>query len=317
MPRCPFLGLEEDGTAPFPFTSPSHRCYTSAEGLPIGQQEQERYCLAKKYTSCPLFLSQSFQGGLADRLPGARTGEEKPQVVAEPPLKDTVEPLSIREILADRFARAVAEEEKREAVVEPPLKDTVEPPPTREASAEEPLEAVAQEEKPEVTAESPLKDTAEPLSIREILADRFTGAVAEEEKREAMVEPPLNDAVEPPPPQQVLADKPPEAVAEEQKPEAVAEPPLKGIVKAIPEAMPMVFKGLPWIAGGMAVLVLFCVGGAVTFRVLSNPPEISPPSVGLPSLLPGALLLVSAISFIGAVLLISLFLWIRRAPTRR
>jgi hypothetical protein len=55
--RCPHLGLEEPGTSPFPFPSPSHHCYVSLPGVAVGQREQRRYCLTRRYTSCPLFPS--------------------------------------------------------------------------------------------------------------------------------------------------------------------------------------------------------------------------------------------------------------------
>ena len=57
MARCPHLGLEEPGTSPFPFPSPSHHCYVSLPGVTVGQREQRRYCLTRRHTTCPLFPS--------------------------------------------------------------------------------------------------------------------------------------------------------------------------------------------------------------------------------------------------------------------
>lgn len=57
MARCPHLGLEEPGTSPFPFASPSHHCYVSLPGVTVGQREQRRYCLTRRHTTCPLFPS--------------------------------------------------------------------------------------------------------------------------------------------------------------------------------------------------------------------------------------------------------------------
>jgi len=281
MTRCPYLGLEEEGTTPFPFSSSSHHCYVSKKGLRIDQQEQERYCLAKRYTSCPLFLSQSSQEGLADRLPEAVVKEEKPEVVLEPPLRETVEPLAIEERLADKPVEAVVKDEKPEPVVEAPLKERVEPLPIREGLVDKPVEALV-EEKLEVVVEAPLKERLEPLPIEE-----------------------------------GLADKVPKTVAEGEKPQIVMKPSVKETQKTGPRAISVVFKALPWIGAGVVFLTLLCVSGVIVFRVLTSPPEIAFPSFsGLPSLWPGALLLVSVISFAGAVLLLGLFLWTRRAITR-
>jgi hypothetical protein len=283
MPRCPYLGLEQDGTSPFPFPSSSHHCYISEEGIPVGQQEQERYCLTKKYSSCPLFISQPFQEEIADKLPEAVAEEKKPEVVVEPPLKEATETRSIREILADWFARAMAKHKERKAAVEPPLKETVEPLPTQEALAKKLGEAVDEERKPRVMVEPPLRETAEPPLLQEMLAGKL-----------------------------------PEAVTPERKPEiAVEQPPLKGILRIRPEVMPMIFKAWPWIVAGMAFLTLLCMGGLITFRVLSTPPEISSPPSELPSLLSGTLLLVSIVSLAGVFVLIGIFLWIRRVTTSR
>lgn len=317
MPRCPYLGLEQEGTTPFPFPSSSHHCYTSEEGLPIGQQEQERYCLTKKYSSCPLFVSQPFQEGVADKLPETVAEEKKPEVVVEPPLKETAETRSIREILAERLARAMARQKERKAGVEPPLKETVEPLPTQETLANKLADTVAEEEKPKVVVSPPLKETTRPRSIRGILADRFARAMAKQKERKAAVEPPLKKTAEPLLVEETLAGKLPEAVTPEGKPEiAVEQPPLKGILRIRPEVMPMMFKAWPWIVAGMAFLTLLCMGGLITFRILSMPPEISSPALELPSLLPGTLLLVSVVSFTGALLLIGIFLWIRRVTSR-
>lgn len=266
MPRCPYLSLGEEGTTPFPFSSSSHRCYVSEKRLPIGQREQERYCLTRRYTSCPLFLSQSIQEGLADELSEAVV-EEKPEVVAEPPLKETVQPLPIREALVDDSLKAVIEE-RPEVVVEPLPKETVEPLPIQEALVDESLKEVM-EEKPEVVVE--------PLSAQESPADKVAEAVVEREKP------------------------------------SIAVAPLRGELQQMgPGPMSILFKRLPWVAAGVAFLTLLCVTGVAIYRVLSRPVEIALPSFTLSSLWPGALLLVSAISFAGAVSLAGLFLLTRR-----
>lgn len=81
MARCPHLGLEEHGTSPFPFPSPSHHCYLTMPELPVGQREQKRYCLSKRYQDCPLFLSQYARDVLAATV-GPEAAVESP--LAEP-----------------------------------------------------------------------------------------------------------------------------------------------------------------------------------------------------------------------------------------
>jgi len=61
MARCPYLGLEEYRTSPFPFASASHRCYVSMPGVLVEQKEQEKYCLSGHYRSCPVFPVDSFE----------------------------------------------------------------------------------------------------------------------------------------------------------------------------------------------------------------------------------------------------------------
>jgi len=245
MARCPYLSLEEEGTTPFPFSSPSHCCYVSRMGLPIGQQEQDRYCLTKKHTSCPLFLSQSLVEEAADELPEAVVEEEEPEVMVKPPLRERMEPL-----------------------------------PTRQRVADEPLQAVV-EEKPEVVVEPPLKEVAEAL-----------------------------------PTQEALAHKPVEAAVKEGRARVTVGPLLQEAERVGSAAISMALRALPWLVAGAVFLTILCIGGLVIFRVLSSPPEIAFPSFGLPSVSPGLLLLVSVISFAGAVLLIGLFLWTLRATTR-
>jgi hypothetical protein len=89
--RCPHLGLEEYGTSPFPFPSPSHHCYLTLPGLPVGQREQQRYCLSKRYEDCPLFLSHYSQDALAARLPEDTPATVGPEAAVESPVREHME----------------------------------------------------------------------------------------------------------------------------------------------------------------------------------------------------------------------------------
>lgn len=242
MARCPHLGLEEYDTNPFPFPSSSHRCYISSAGLPVGQKEQQTYCLAKRYSSCPLFLSQSIQQRLPTKIPEAIAGEARVELAVEPPPEAPVEPIPAREGPADRSAEVVLTEKSAEPIVELPPEEKL-----------------------------------EPLLSQRVLADQLLAA---------------------------------EARAEE--PSIVVEPTPSTIPTTGTGAKSVVFRALPWIAAGTVLVTLLCFGSVISVRVVGTSPDISLPSLRLSSLWPGALLLVSVTSFIGAILLIGLFLWTRR-----
>ena len=71
------------------------------------------------------------------------------------------------------------------------------------------------------------------------------------------------------------------------------------------------FKGLPWAVTGVAALALLCLGALATGVVVGLASGIDISTLRLPT--PGSsLLLVSGVSFDGAVLLIGLLLWARR-----
>ena len=238
MARCPHLGLEENSTSPFPFPSSSHHCYVSRPGIPIGQKEQERYCLAKRYSSCPLFLSQSIQQRLPTKIPEAIAEEARVEL--------PVGPLPAREGPADKSAEVVLTEKSAEPVVKVPPKEKV-----------------------------------EPLLSQEMLANELSAA---------------------------------EARAEE--PSIVVEPAPITIPTTGTGAKSVVFRALPWIAAGTVLVTLLCFGSVISVRVVGTSPDISLPSLRLSSLWPGALLLVSVASFVGAILLIGLFLWTRHSGSK-
>ena len=241
MARCPYLSLEEYRTEPFPFPSSSHRCYVSEVRLPIGQQEQERYCLTKKYTSCPLFLSQSVR--------------EKPADEPSPPMARPAAP---------------------EVTLEPPREEPVGAPPTQEEPVEKPIDVQRIDRSPEPVVERLLPEKVElPLA------------------------------------QEALPGEPPPAETAGEPPSAVAEPSLSKTPETVGGAPSIAFRVLPWAAAGGLVLTLLCVGVLAVVSAADALPQIHLPSPGLSSLWPGGLLLISAISFMVAILLIALLLWTR------
>jgi len=156
--RCPHLGLEEPGTSPFPFSSPSHHCYVSLPGVTVGQREQRRYCLTRRHTTCPLFPS--------------------------PPLEETPLAAAPEPALAGADMEEVAVSLTQEPLVAPKV---------QERPVDIPRPVLPPETAPEPVARAVVKEPVEPPIEREIVAEHrpHTGVAAEETR---LVEEPALDA---------------------------------------------------------------------------------------------------------------------------
>ncbi len=231
MAHCPFLWLEEHGEIPFPFPSVSHHCYVSSPGRPAGQQEQEKYCLTKRHTSCPLFPS--------------------------PPVEEMV----------GAAAEPVAEG-------------------TGPAAA---MASLPQEPPQRRKAWRPAAQTPAPVMPPEPGPEPVAGLAARE--------PSLR-----PTPQDVPTRASPVARV------ATAEP----AAPPNPAAMTRPTTILPWAVGGTVTLLLLCLGTLVVVLLPRFGAGIDLTVLELPPLWPGALILVSVVSFAGAALLLGLLLWARR-----
>jgi LysM repeat protein len=53
--NCPFLGLEEDPQTLIGFSSDRNFCYRTEKPTPILLEHQQKYCLTKNHTGCPVF----------------------------------------------------------------------------------------------------------------------------------------------------------------------------------------------------------------------------------------------------------------------
>ncbi|NIN63562.1 MAG: hypothetical protein GTO63_02360 [Anaerolineae bacterium] len=239
MARCPHLGLEDYRTNPFPFPSPSHRCYVSEVGIYVGQQEQQTYCLTKRHTQCSLFVSHPVAEAGADLsldgIPGVATQEA---IVTAPPKKRT-EPLLAPETPATRTIPGPQVELKPEEIAPPS--------PHHEVPATE------------ITAAEP------------------TGGL---------------------------------------EPETIPEPMPMTVSKTLRPASTRVFAVLPWAAVGVAGLMLLCVGGIAAQPLADVIVDHGLYALRVSSFWPGALLVLSAASFGGAILLSGLFLWTRRSTAK-
>jgi len=239
--RCPHLWLVEYGESPFPFPSVSHHCYVSLPGVTVGQREQRRYCLTKRYTTCPLFPSPPEEEMLA--------------AAAEPVLEGT-EPVAAMEPLAQEPA------EKREP----------ERPPARP-----PEKIIAPELGPEPVVGLASREPVRPPVAEEILVEPGPVAMATTPESSAIVEPARDVPSEP-----------------------------------TPRITLVRFRALPWAVAGVAALALLCIGAVVVAGLAGLASGIDISTLQLPSLGSSLLLVVSGVSFVGAILLLALLLWARR-----
>jgi hypothetical protein len=278
--RCPHLGLEEQGTSPFPFPSPSHHCYLTTPGLPVGQREQQRYCLSKRYQDCPLYASHFGQEKLVARVPETTPASLSPEAGVESPLREPVEAVE-------------AEEQTREPAVKATGMREIEPSAPREPLAEEPLVA------------------KEGAGVTEAARDKATEIVTSQAAPEPGLEPASMEEVERPLHREAPIQEPPVAPAGEV---------VRGAADPSPatraRARSPVSKTLLWTALGGALLIFVCVGGLAVVGVTSSSLGIDPASLLHITPAPSALLVVSLASFLGAVPLLALLIWVLRQGPR-
>jgi hypothetical protein len=279
--RCPHLGLEEHGTTPFPFPSPSHHCYLTTPALPVGQREQQRYCLSKRYQDCPLYASHFPQETLVARVPETTPASLGLRADVESPLREPVEAVE-------------AEEQTREPAAEKAtgMRET-EPSAPREPLAEEPVVA------------------RQGAGVTEAARDKATEVVTRQAAPEPRIEPASIEEVERPLHGEALIQQPPVAPAGDGvtgASEAWTEVPAR--------ARSPVSKTLLWTALGGAFLIFICVGGLAVVGVASSSLGIDPASLLHITPAPSALLVVSLASFLGAVPLLALLIWVLRQGPR-
>jgi len=136
--RCPHLGLEEPGTNPFPFPSPSHHCYVSLPGVTVGQRDQRRYCLTRRHTTCPLFPSPPLEETPLTAAPEpALVGEDTGEVQVSLPQEPLVAP-KVQERPVDIPRAVPPTETPPEPVTREAVREPVKPPIEREMVAVHP-----------------------------------------------------------------------------------------------------------------------------------------------------------------------------------
>jgi hypothetical protein len=279
--RCPHLGLEEHGTTPFPFPSPSHHCYLTTPALPVGQREQQRYCLSKRYQDCPLYASHFPQETLVARVPETTPASLGLRADVESPLREPVEAVE-------------AEEQTREpaAVKATGMRET-EPSAPREPLAEEPVVA------------------RQGAGVTEAARDKAAELVTPRLPAEADVEPASEEVAKYPPPQGIPIQQP-QVVQAASAAIGTTEPSTETGARA----RSPVSKTLLWTAMGGALLLFLCVGALVVVGIVSSPLGVDAVSLLRISSAPSALLVVSLASFVGAVPLLALLIWVLRHGPR-
>jgi hypothetical protein len=239
--RCPFLGLAEMGSNPFPFPSVSHHCYVSMPGRPADQGQQETYCLTDRHAICPLFPSAP---------------EE--------------------EVLVEAAPEPVPESLEREAVVKTRATEAIETEEAQEPQPDRSVEIFPPGKIPEPAVKQAVVAEVAAPAAKEILAEPEPVAPGATEESVAIEEPARAVPSEPPP--------------------GLASVRSRGLLRAV---------------AGVAALAFLCLGAMVVGIVVGLASGIDISTLRLPT--PGSsLLLVSGVSFAGAVLLLGLLLWARR-----
>ena len=168
---------------------------------------------------------------------------------------------------------------------------------------------------PEAVVRTRATDTIETREVQERLPDRSVEILPPETGPEPMEEQPSPADVAAPVPEEILVEPGPAVLAATEESSAIVEP-----SRAVPSEPPpgitaVRFRGLPWAVAGVAALALLCIGAVVMGVVVGLASGIDISTVQVPSLGSSLLLVVSAASFVGAILLlVLLFLTRRRGP---
>ena len=120
------------------------------------------------------------------------------------------------------------------------------------------------------------------------------------------------EPVRPPVAEEILVEPGPVAMAATQAPNAIVEPAGDVPSEPTPRITLVRFRALPWAVAGVAALALLCIGAVVVAGLAGLASGIDISTLQLPSLGSSLLLVVSGVSFVGAILLLALLLWARR-----
>ena len=173
-------------------------------------------------------------------------------------------------------------------------------------------EAMPENTGSEAVVRTKATEAADTGEVQEPPPDRSVEIFPPETRPEHMEEQPSPADVAAPVPEDILVEPGPAVLAATEEPSAIVEP-----SRAVPSEPPpgitaVRFRGLPWAAAGVAALALLCFGAVVMGVVVGLASGIDISTLQLATPGSSLLLVVSAASFVGAILMLALLLWARR-----
>ena len=173
-------------------------------------------------------------------------------------------------------------------------------------------EAMPESVEPEAVVRTRATEVIETREVQERLPDRSVEILPPETGPEPIVEQPSLEEVKAPVAEKILVEPGPVAMAATQESSAIVEPARDVPSEPTPGIRPVRSRALPWAAAGVAGLALLCFGAVVVGGVVGLASGIDISTLQLPTPGSSLLLVVSAASFVGAILMLALLLWARR-----
>ena len=155
-------------------------------------------------------------------------------------------------------------------------------------------------------------EVIETREVQERLPDRSVEILPPETGPEPIVEQPSLEEVKAPVAEEILVEPGPVEMATTQESSAIVEPARDVPSDPTQRITPVRSRSLSWAVAGIAALALLCFGAVVMGVVVGLASGIDISTLQLPTPGSSLLLVVSAASFVGAILMLALLLWARR-----
>jgi len=177
-------------------------------------------------------------------------------------------------------------------------------------------EAMPESVEPGAVVRTRATEPMEAPEIQEPLPDRSVEVLPPETGPEPTVEQPSLEEVAAPVTEEILVEPGPAVLAATEESSAIVEPARDVPSEPTPGITPVRSRSLSWAVAGIAALALLCLGAVVMGVVVGLASGIDITTIQLPTPGSSLLLVVSAASFVGAILMLALLLWARRrGPT--
>ena len=173
-------------------------------------------------------------------------------------------------------------------------------------------EAVPESVKPEAVARTRATEVIETREVQERLPDRSVEILPPETGPEPIVEQPSLEEIKAPVAEKILVEPGHVAMAATQESSVIEKPVLDIPSEHVLAITPVPRRALPLAIAGVAALALLCLGAVVMGVVVGLASGIDISTLHLPTPGSSLLLVVSAASFVGAILMLALLLWARR-----